>query len=132
MAQIADITVKKADGTTNIIYKALVGSAGDGKPAVWRADSVSTIPLNCPTFTLQSRSNSAGTTRILQFNFRMPIISIVNGQPVVVGHQTGNGTFPILQDQDWSQVQEGIAQQLNLLASAAIKAALVEGYAPRS
>jgi hypothetical protein len=34
MANMADVTVKKADETTNIVYTGKVASAGDRAPAV--------------------------------------------------------------------------------------------------
>jgi hypothetical protein len=40
MPALADITVKMADGTTNITYTGIVPSAGDKTPAVWRSNSV--------------------------------------------------------------------------------------------
>lgn len=132
MAQIANLTVKKFDGTTDIVYVAKTGAAGNGQPAVWRADSVQPIPAHCPTFTLQASSNANGTTRIMKWEFDLPIIDSSSGSPVVVGHQKGNGTIPVLQNADWNQVKEGIAQQLNLMAAALIRTSLLEGYAPRS
>lgn len=132
MAQIADLVVKKFDGTTNITYSALAGATGDGSPAIWRANSVSSIPNHCPTFRLQSTSNANGSTRIMKYEYDLPILDASSGTPVVVGHQKGNGVVPVLQGADWDQVKEGIAQQLNLLATALIRTSLLEGYAPRA
>lgn len=39
MPTMANITVKKFDGTTDIVFDALSGSGGDGSPAVWRQDT---------------------------------------------------------------------------------------------
>ena len=132
MAQIANITVKKFDGTTDIVYVAKTGAAGNGIPAIWRADSVSTIPAQCPTFTLAATSNANGTTRIMKWEFDLPIIDSSSGSPVVVGHQKGNGVIPVVQNADWNQVREGVAQQLNLMAAALVRTSILEGYAPRS
>lgn len=68
----------------------------------------------------------------MKWEFDLPIIDSSSGSPVVVGHQKGNGTIPVLQNADWNQVKEGIAQQLNLMAAALVRTSLLEGYAPRS
>lgn len=132
MAAMADLTVKKYDGTTNIVYVAKTGAAGNGQPALWRADSVSTTPAMCPTFSLSAAPNAKGTTRIMKYEFDLPVLQLVNGVQTIVGHQKGNGVIPVLQNADWDQVKEGIAQQLNLLATALVRTSVLEGYAPRS
>lgn len=132
MAQIANITVKKYDGTTDIVYTALTGSAGDGKPAIWRSDTVSAIPNHRPTLRLSSKDNANQTTRIMSYEYDYPVIDSSSGVPVVVGHQRANGVVPVVQNLDNLQVREGIAQFCNLLYAALIKQSFQEGYAPRS
>lgn len=132
MPAMANITVKKHDGTTDITYVAKTGAGGDNLSAVWRADSVSSIPAHCPTLQFKGSSNAANTTRIMKWEFDYPIIDSSSGSPVVVGHLKGNGAIPVLQNADWTQVREGVAQQLNLLGSALMRSSFLEGYAPRS
>lgn len=131
MAQIANITVKKFDGTTDIIYTALTGASG-GAPAFWRAETASAIPAHRPSFSLQGTSNKDGTTRIMKWEFNMPIIDSSSGTPKVIGNQRMNGAVPVLQNADWSQVREGVAQALNLVAAALVRVSILEGYAPRN
>lgn len=45
MPQIANITVKKNNGTTDIVFDALSGSGSDSAPAVWRQDTGNTAGL---------------------------------------------------------------------------------------
>jgi hypothetical protein len=45
MPTMASITVKKADGTTDIVYDALAASGGDNSPAAWRQDTGAVAPL---------------------------------------------------------------------------------------
>lgn len=130
MPAISNIVVKKFDGTTDITYTALAGATGD-TPALFRANSVSTIPAHCPTFRISSKANPNGTTRIMKYEYDMPIVQDVAGVPTVVGHLIGNGNIPVLQNADWNQVREGVAQQLNLLASSLYKSSIMEGFAPR-
>lgn len=130
MPQIANITVKKFDGTTDITYVAVAGASGR-EPALFRANAASAIPAHCPTFRLSGGSNSNGTTRIMRWEFDLPIIDSSSGAPVVVGHQIANGTIPVVQNLDFAQVREGVAQALNLVASALVRTSVLEGYAPR-
>lgn len=47
MPTMANLTVKKYDGVTDIVYDALSASGGDGSPAVWRQDTgaVAALPV---------------------------------------------------------------------------------------
>ena len=45
MPSMASITVKKYDGTTDIVFDALSASGGDNSPAVWRQDTGATAGL---------------------------------------------------------------------------------------
>lgn len=132
MPAIANIVVKKFDGSTDITYVAKTGAGGDTQPALWRADSVSSIPAHCPTLSLKSSNNPQGTTRVMKWEFDYPVIDTSSGSPVVVGHQRGSGVIPVIQNADWTQVREGVVQQLNLLVSTLMRTSFLEGYAPRS
>ena len=63
MAQISDITVKKADGTTDVVYVAATPSAGDKSPAVWTQNAFSGIQGFRPRFEVQTQDNGAGNVR---------------------------------------------------------------------
>lgn len=45
MPTMANITVKKADGTTDIVFDAIAGSGGDTSAARWRQDTGNTVGL---------------------------------------------------------------------------------------
>jgi len=75
MPTMASVTIKKFDGTTDIVYDALSGSGGDGAPAVWRQDTGA--PAALPnglrsTFKMWSQWNGPKTARQVKFNFVMP------------------------------------------------------------
>ena len=87
MPQMANITVKKADGTTNVVYTAVTGSAGDKTNAVWQNTSVGTVPAERPTFAMQTMSNGTGTSRRVKMSGSWPTTKqdaggnkIVNGR----------------------------------------------------
>lgn len=72
MASITDITVKKADGTTDIVYVAKNPSSGDGTPSRWRADSAGTADAFKPELTIAGHMNGSNSARWLNLKFVMP------------------------------------------------------------
>lgn len=129
MATMANITIKKHNGTTDIVWTGLQRSAGDKSPAVWRSDTVSTIPANRPVAKVTSRDNAKGTTRIVEAEIEYPILATINGVETVIGKQPLKVFAPVLQGVDSAQVQEGVSQAINLLASTLFRAQFLEGFA---
>lgn len=129
MPQMANITVKKADGTTDIVYSAVMPSSGDKTPAVWRANAVSTIPKHRPVFSILTKDNGPRTARHVSGVFKFPAVSTVGG----VETQTATvplsfeGTLPTTIDA--AVVKEAVYQFGNLLVAALVRAQLEEGYA---
>lgn len=64
MPSMANIIIKKADGTTDITYTALTPSSGDKVPAQWRVESIGTVAGNRPTFMIQTRFSADKQARI--------------------------------------------------------------------
>lgn len=133
MPALADITIKKADGTTDVIYKAIAGSAGDGTPAVFRNNTVGTTLAERPTLLIKSSSNGPKTARRIRGDFSWPIVSTdAGGNKTVTGRVPGDFTLLVAQNQDVAVIKEQAYQFGNLVASAIVKACFEEGYAPRS
>lgn len=75
MPAIADLTVKKADGVTDIVYTALKGSGGDNDPAIWRQDTgqPAAFPLGArPQMMFKTQSNGPKSARRGIANFVYP------------------------------------------------------------
>ncbi len=72
MPSQADITVKKADGSTDITYNALSPSAGNGVPAVWRANAAGAAPSQRPELRMTSSDVGGGTGRRTRKTYRYP------------------------------------------------------------
>lgn len=130
MPNMANISVKKADETTSITYTAVVASAGDRSPAVWKSTSVGTAPGHNPSFSTQSRWNEKKTARRVESNFSYPqtataadgSISIVNVLPISI-------SAVVPQGMPQSLIDEAIAQCMNLHASLLVKDMYKSGYA---
>lgn len=133
MPSLANITIKKADGATDVVYTAVAGSSGDGSSAVFRNNTVGTTLSERPTLLVKTTSNGPKTARRLRLDYSWPIVRTdVGGSVTVVGRMTGDASFLIPQNQTIALISEQAHQFGNLVASAIIKASAVEGYAPRS
>lgn len=133
MPQLADITVKKADGTTNVTYTAVAGAAGDKTPAVFRNNAVGTTIAERPSLLVSSRDNGPKTGRRIEINFSWPITAQdAGGNKTITGRMTGNCSVLIPQNQDVSVILEQANQFGNLIGSTLIKACFSDGFAPRS
>lgn len=72
MPNMADISVKKADGTTNVVYTAVKPSAGDKVAAIWRATTGATFGAGKPELQCVSRDAANGTQRVVSWKLVMP------------------------------------------------------------
>lgn len=132
---MASITVKKADGVTDITYDAIAGSGGDGSPAVWRQDTGASaaLPVGLRSlFKLWTVSNGPKTARQAKFNFVSPYAVqdstttkySASDRVVVEGIMTVPQAIPA------ANINEAIYQACNLLAANLVKQAAANGYAP--
>jgi hypothetical protein len=132
MPTLANITVKKNDGTTDVIYTAVAGAAGDNTPAVFRNNTVGTTFAERPTLLVTSKSNGPKTGRRVSMDFSWPITSQdAGGNKIVTGRMTGTCSVLIPQNQDVAVINEQASQFSNLLGSVLVKDSLKEGFAPR-
>jgi len=132
MPTLANITVKKADGTTDVAYTALAGSSGDNSPAIFRNDTVGATLAERPTLLISSKSNGPKTGRRVSVDYSWPIAETdPAGRKKIVGRMTGSFSALIPQNQSVETINEQASQLSNLIGSALVKACLKEGYAPR-
>lgn len=132
MSTLANITIKKNDGTTDVVYTAITGAAGDNTPAVFRNDTVGTTLAERPTLLVSSKSNGPKTGRRVSCDFSWPITSQdAGGNKLVTGRMTGTCSILVPQNQDLAVINEQASQFANLIGSALVKATFKDGYAPR-
>ena len=131
---MASITVKKYDGTTDIIYDALSASGGDGSPAVWRQDTgaAAALPVGLRSqLSMQSTWNGPKTARQIKARFVMPYAvqdsttTLYSAKDRIVSELII--TMP--QGIPSANLQE-VYQLCNLIASTLVKQSVVAGYAP--
>jgi len=130
MPQLADITVKKANGTTDIVFTGVVPSSGDKSPAIWRSNSVGSAQAHKPELTIISQYNGPRTARRVGAKFVYPtLVTGSDGRISVSDRAIGDVTVTLPQAMNDSDIAEFANQFVNLLYSALVRAQLQSGYA---
>lgn len=132
MPSMADITVKKADGTTNVTYVAATPSAGDKSPAIWTLNAQSGVQGFRPRLELQTQNNGPGTIRQGRVKYSYPVTytdanTSLSKLLASVGFE---GVVYLPKDVTTTEWNEAFAQLGNLLASTLIRSSIQEGFAP--
>ena len=126
-----DLTIKKSNGTTDIVWTQTASAVADGTPAVFTSKTAHSLPIGQPTFSMKTAYSSNRTARRARLAFEMPIVAEVNGRTQRVGtipFEFG-GLLPT--DQPSAVTDEAVDQFINLLASPSIRTALKVMLAPR-
>lgn len=123
-------TVKKNDGTTDIVFTAIQASGGDSSPAVYRSETVGTAVAHRPRLEVSSRANGPKTARRVEGVFYYPTtITGSDGKISVVDKAVGGFTFLGPLAMPSVDLNEAASQFSNLLGHADMKAMLKTGYA---
>lgn len=135
MPAMANITVKKNDGTTDIVFDALSASGGDGSPAVWRQDTgaVSALPIGLRSlFKLLTQWNGPKTARQMKYQLHFPY-AVQDSTTTLYSSKDKvlfDGIVTIPQGIPSTHIDEAISQGLNLLAATLVKSSGKAGFAP--
>lgn len=131
MPQIANITVKKNDGSTDVVYTAVVPSAGDKSPAIWRNTTVGSAAAHQPEVQVISRANGPGSARRVELTGKYPTLVTGSDGKISVADRvvlTVSGVIPL--GMPTTDVNEAVSQLLNVAASVLIKDSFKTGFAP--
>lgn len=128
MPTMADIIVKKKDGTTNVTFTALAPSAGDGSPAIWRSDTVSTVLAYRPTLQASTVWNGPKDARRMNLKFMWPVIQTVDGVEVITSRIPMELSMTVPQSADATQLGEAVHQGLNLCSATLVKQIAEAGF----
>lgn len=130
MPNMADIVVKKYDGTTDVTFAKLTPSAGDKSPAVWRQPVVSGIPNAAPVCTITSKSSVNKQVRIVEGEVLYPITvtNSTTGVTTVVDRDKFTFSFQLKTNYAQAWHDEAAAQSVNVLASTLVREILKSGY----
>lgn len=131
MPAMANITVKKNDGITDVTYTQVQPSGGDKAPAVWRNETVGTAVAHRPTVKLSSRNNGTGTARRMEGEGSYPsTITGTDGRVSVADRLIINVSGVIPSGMPATDVAEAVSQILNVFATTLVKDSFKAGYAP--
>lgn len=131
MPNMADITVKKADGSTNVTYVKQQPSAGDNQPAIWKEVTTGEVRSGQPTLSARARSNGNLGARRLDGSYLYPKVrDDAGGNPVVKGGLSMSLSILVPQDMTDAEISEGVNQGLNLFSATLFKESATTGYAP--
>lgn len=132
MPTAADITVKKNDGSTNIVYSVVAASGGDKAPALFRSATATGTQGQQPWFQISARDNSAKTVRRVDISGAYPSVytNSNTGQTEVRATMNFTASFAVPQNVATADINEFSAQMTNLLASTLAKASISSGFAP--
>lgn len=127
MPTFGNITIKKADGTTDVVYTGIARSGGDNNPTRYRSETVGTVPAQKPVFAIVC-GPGPNSSRKAVFNGKFPYYDIDGKERGSVILR--NAEVIVSQGISTSEINEGVYQLLNLAASSAAKQTAAEGYAP--
>lgn len=132
MPALADITVKKADGSTDIVYTGIVPSAGDKTPAVFRSNSAGGAIGQRPELRIQSTSNGDGSQRRITASYSYPALftDANTGRISVDKRMNFSLTASVPVEMPDAALAEAVEQGFNLVSSTLVKASVKQGYAP--
>lgn len=135
MPSMASLTVKKKDGTTDIVYDALAASGGDASPAYWRQDTGATagLPVGLrPAFKVMTKWNGPKTARQMSFEFIYPyaVQDTTTSLYTAKDRLVLTGVMTIPQALPATTMGEAVYQSINCLAHTLIKQCGDAGYAP--
>ena len=130
MPNMAAITVKKADGTTDIVWTNMSPSAGDRVQAVWRSQTVGGTVAQRPSFSAWAFGTPGGNQREFKTALVYPILQVASGVTTIIGYCTQTSDTKVLLNAPDVDAGEAVYQGFNLLGSALIKQSAKEGFAP--
>lgn len=130
MANIANVVVKKTDGTTDVTFTAVAGASSDGNPALWQNTASSTIRSNRSQLSMKAKLNGTKQARRVDVQALFPVTRLVNSVETVIGRIPVDLTAPIPEWATDAEVNEAVDQALNLFASAHVRTHIKAGIAP--
>lgn len=130
MSAINNITVKKTDGTTDVIFFAIAGAAADGQPATWQNVAGSTIRAYRPTLSMKAKLNGTKQARRVDVTGLFPVVRLVSGVDTLIGKIPLDFSVPVPEWATDVEVNEAVDQFINLLASTHVRAHVKAGFAP--
>lgn len=133
MPQIANIVVKKADGTTDITYTAVTPAAGS-EPAVWKSQSIGSSAGQQPELRCSSKGRVVKGIPyrdvVLTYKYPKSVSNSTTGEITISEGLSAAFQIHVNQTLDSANLKEAAYQIGNLIASMLIKQSIETGYSP--
>lgn len=132
MPQLDNLTVKKNDGTTDIVYTGVVPSSGEKSPAIWRSLTVGSASAHQPEVRMVSRANGTHTGRRFDVHMQYPtlVTSPSDGRVSVADRLVFDVSVLVPLNMATTDVNEAVSQLCNILATPLVKSCFKTGFAP--
>lgn len=129
MPTMANITVKKYDGTTDVVYIAQNAAGADGTVASWYSPALNGTFASRPSFESWSRWNGPKTARRVDFKGHYPqaLTDTNTGLVIVRNLATMQASFLIPTQMQQTELNEFAAQFTNLLGAVIVRDAIRTG-----
>jgi hypothetical protein len=129
MPALAALTVKKYDGTTDVVWAGVTPNGGDGSFSIHRSDAAhAAVPIGQrPRLLASNRTSQAG--RVTQYDGVFPTLytDTTTGLPLMKKGVTMKVIVTVDPSAPVATQQEGVYQLLNLVATALLKQNAYEG-----
>lgn len=130
MPTAANVTIKKNDGTTDIVYTLVAASAGDKIPAVWRSNTVGTANAHRPVMQTWAYPNGQKTARRVQAKFVYPTTTVdTQGKIQIADQLIGEVNVLVPQGMPDTDLNEAASQFCNWLATTMFKDTVKSAFA---
>lgn len=134
MPTMANITVKKNDGTTDVIYTQVQPAGGPGVSAIWKNQTVGTAPGQQPEMRVSSKESKQAGVQFFDvrgtYKYPRSVSNSTTGEITISEGFSASISAHINQSMLTADLNEAAAQFGNICASALIKAVLQSGRAP--
>jgi hypothetical protein len=132
MSSIGNLTVKKNDGTTDVVWTGVTPSAGAGVPAVWRSLTVGTADSHRPEIRLTQAPSKDGKSTRSRATFVYPQIATdtTTGLTKVVNQGRGFMDWDMPKDMPDADINEFVSQFANLVGGTNFKTYVKERFGP--
>jgi len=126
MSSAANITVKKNDGSTDVVFSVLQGMSGV-TPAQYKAPALGATPATQPELRVHSRMSPAGVGKVIAtFMYPYSVVNSTTGITSVEKRESFRLEYSGSLDVPQAVRDEAASQGMNLLATAAFKTMLKE------
>lgn len=119
MSTIANITVKKNDGTTDVVYSAIEGRSGTN-PARWRAPALGATAATQPELRVNSVTplDGKGRSRVIAtYSYPYSVVNSTTGVTSVIDREFFRLEHSGSADVPQASIDEAVSQFFNLLNS---------------